>query len=113
MAGGGAVIAAAAAAHERRLQAIVDAFRLAGATAPARAQPLDQLGLERTAEVEELVTKRLLVPVEGAGAWYLSESAYIARRDAGPSRAVRILLVAIALAVVLAGAAIAFSFRVG
>ena len=110
---GGAVVAAAAAAHAKRLEAIVDAFRLAGATAAARARPLEELGIEPSTEVEELITRRVLVPVEGSGAWYLSESAYIARRDARSSRVVRILAFVIALAAIVAGAAIAFNTRVG
>ena len=110
---GGAVVAAAAAAHAKRLQAIVDAFRLAGATAPARAQTLEELGIGRSTEVEELITQRVLVPVQSSGAWYLSESAYIARRDARASRAVRILEFVVALAVIAAGAAIAYNYRVG
>jgi hypothetical protein len=51
--------------------------------------------------------------VQSSGAWYLSESAYIARRDAQSSRAVRILVFVIAIAAILAGAAIAFNYRVG
>ena len=104
---GGAVVAAAAAAHAQRIQEIVDAFRLAGATDPTRARSLEELGLAQTGALEELRRQGVVVPLSTSGPWYLSESAYIARRDARPSRAVRIAILAIAIAVILAGAGMA------
>jgi hypothetical protein len=105
---GGAVVAAAAAAHAKRVQTILDAFRVAGATAPERAQPLEQLGLERNTELEELIRHQVLVAASRADEWYLSESAYIARRDSATQSARRILAFVLALALALAIFAIAF-----
>jgi hypothetical protein len=109
---GGAVAAAAAAAHTKRVQMILDAFRVAGATAPERARPLEQLGLERSSELEDLIKHQVLVATSHGGAWYLSESAYIARRDSDASQTRRI--VAFALAVALVGAMLAIAvYRTG
>ena len=100
---GGAAVAAAAAAHRKRVQTILDAFRLADATAPDRARSLEQLGLERNDEVEEFIEQQVVVSVPRGGGWYLNESAYIAQRDAGNPQLRRVLLVvaaAIAAAIV-------------
>jgi hypothetical protein len=40
---GGAVVAAAAAAHAKRIQNVVDAFRLAEATSPDRSRALTEV----------------------------------------------------------------------
>jgi hypothetical protein len=110
---GGAVIAAAAAAHARRIQTIIDAFRLEGATAPERARAAEELGLERNNELEELIEQGVLVPVPSTGTLYLSESAYIARRTSRESLSRRTLLIVIGLVVIalVAVAVIASSAR--
>jgi hypothetical protein len=103
--GGGAVVAAAAAAHKRRLQVVIDAFRLADATAPDRAQSLDALGVVQNAEVDELTRDGVLVPGPDSDTWYLSERAYIDRREARSQRArgmMAILLVVVAILLGLA-----------
>jgi len=100
---GGAVVAAAAAARAKRVQTILDAFRIAGATAPERARSLEQLGLERNAELNELIEHQVLLPAPRESGWYLSESAYIARRDFTATQATRrIVAIALALAVIAA-----------
>ena len=80
--GGGAVIMLAVAARRRRMNVILDAFRLAGATAAERAQALDLMGLSTSRELDELSDSGILLPGSRVGTWYLSEAAYIARRDA-------------------------------
>jgi hypothetical protein len=105
---GGAVVAAAAAAHAKRKQDILDAFRLAGATAPERARPLAELGLAPNGEVEEFIKEGILVSAPRAGAWYLSEAAYVTRRDARGPRVARIIVMVFAIAIVLAAFALAF-----
>ena len=89
---GGAVIAAAAAAHTRRVRTLVDAFRLAGATAPERARTPESIGAARGAVFDELVRDGVLVAGPGAGTWYLGEAAYVARRDSRSARARRALV---------------------
>ncbi len=98
--GTGAMIAAAAAAKRRRTNAIVDAFRLADATAPTRAASTEGLGLGGSRELDDLVTSGVIVAGSRAGTWYLSEAAYVQRRDARPARALRVLaLVVLALTI--------------
>jgi hypothetical protein len=105
MGGGGAAVAAVAAAHQRRLQTIVDAFRLADATAPDRARSLAQLSLDpNQREMKDLIRDGVLRTGLTADRWYLSEERYIARRSAR-SRQARIamfvvLFLALALAIV-------------
>ena len=98
MAGGGAVVAIAAAAHARRVQEVTDAFRLAGATAPERAQSLAALGLTHAAAVDELARAGVLVAGPGRETWYLSEAAVVARRDAPVPRRMLVVLVIVLLA---------------
>ena len=94
------MIAATAAAKRRRTSAIVDAFRLAGATAPERAASTEGLGLRGSRELEDLVTNGVIVAGSRAGTWYLSEAAYVEHRDARPARALRVLaLVVLALTI--------------
>ena len=98
--GTGAVIAAAAAAKRRRTNAILDAFRLAGATVPERAASAEGLGLSGSREFDDLVTNGVIVAGSRAGTWYLSEAAYVEHRDAPPVRTLRVLaLVLLALTI--------------
>lgn len=94
-----AVMAASAAAAERRH---VDAFRVAGATSPERAQPIASLGLARD-EVLARLTARGIVREVARGAVYLDETALIALRDRKPPRA----LLVVALLLGLLGALLA------
>ena len=74
-------MAAAAAAHMRRLQKIVDAFRLADATAPDRARVLAELSLDpNQREMKELIRDGVVRNGFSANHWFLSEEGYIARR---------------------------------
>lgn len=98
MSGGGAVVAIAAAAHARRIREVTDAFRLAGATAPERARPLDALGVTQASAVDELARAGVLVPGPGPDTWYLSEAAVIARRDRRVPRRVLVVLVLLLVA---------------
>ena len=81
MAGGGAAVAAIAAARQRRIQEAVDAFRLGDATSPERARTLGELGLAETNEIQDLFVEGVLVPGQRQGTFYLSEAAYIERRN--------------------------------
>lgn len=97
--GGGAVVAIAAAARERRILEIVDAFRLAGATTPGRAQSSAALGVDTSrSEVQELIRLRVLTQTDATDRMYLDENAYIARRDARRDRA-RLLMLSVVLIV--------------
>jgi hypothetical protein len=110
MAGGGALVAVIAAAQAQRVREVMDAFRLADATAPDRAQTLDALGLAQAGDVEQLARQGVLVAGPRRGSWYLSEAAVVARRRAGsrPTRAMLIVLVLLlALGAVLVGVLVA------
>lgn len=99
-AGGGAVIGAMATARARRVRDVMDAFRLADATAPDRARSLDEIGIAAPAEVAMLSEAGIVLQDPRTGGWWLSERAYLAHRDQQPKKAVRTLLVFI-LAVLL------------
>jgi hypothetical protein len=103
MSGGGAVVAIVAAQQARRVREVMDAFRLAGATAPERARTLTALGVTHASEVAQLEGQGILVPGPGAGTWYLSEAAVVARRDRVPGPALKLVIVALALVAVLCG----------
>lgn len=77
----GAAAAAVIAARQRRIQEIVDAFRIADATAADRARTLDTIGLAHTGELQELIVEGVLMPGAREGTYYLSEVGYIYRRD--------------------------------
>jgi hypothetical protein len=111
MAGGGALVAIMAAAHAQRVQAVMDAFRLAGATAPERARSLAALGLTHTAEAAELANAGVLVRGPGRDSWYLSEAAVVARRKAGRHSHRTALLVLILLLVATGAVAVGMLLR--
>ena len=102
MSGGGALVAIMAAAHAQRVQAVTDAFRLAGATAPERARSLQALGVVHAAEAAELANAGVLVRGSGRDTWYLSEAAIVARRDAGARMSARALVLVVLLLAVVA-----------
>ena len=106
--GTGAVIAAAAAAKRRRTNAILDAFRLADATAPERAVSTESLGLSGSRELDDLVTSGVVVTGPRAGTWYLSEAAFVEQRDQRPARAMRVLSIVL-VALTILGAALLIS----
>ena len=104
--GAGAWIAIAAAARARRIAQVLDAFRVAGATAAERARPLEPLGLESDPELTTLARAGVLVHDTAMGGWWLDESAWIRHRDQRPPRkAVKLLLgfIAFMLALVAIG----------
>lgn len=105
---GGAVIVAAAAAQRRRLAEVVEAFRVAGATAPDRARPLDEALSGHGAELSHLAQAGVLV-ADADNWWYLDEVAYAnwqrTRRQVLSRRAMKVLalaLVVVAVFIVLA-----------
>jgi hypothetical protein len=100
---GGALVAIIAAQHAQRLREVMDAFRVAGATAPERARTLDALGVTHAREVAELEGQGVLVPGPGAGTWYLSEAAVVARRDRRPRGLVVATVALVAVLLVLIG----------
>ena len=77
----GAAVAAIAAARQRRIQEIVDAFRLGDATAADRAKSLDTLGLTHNGELQSLIVEGVLMPGAREGTYYLSEIGYIYKRE--------------------------------
>ena len=116
----GAMIAIhAAAAADAARAAIVDAFRLKGATAPERAVPLDQLGVTIDEKVlGELIDSAVIRGVDSRGrhtvigdeirppkAYYFDEVTFLANRDGKKQSAqVRTVLIGLALALALIGA---------
>ena len=103
--GGGALVAAEMAARKRRIQAVLDAFRLAGATSPERARTREQLGLGDSIELDQLYRTGVVLPGAEPDTWYLSEVAYVAHRGqvAGRRHIVVVVLIAIALFLVSLG----------
>jgi hypothetical protein len=77
----GAAAGAIIAARQRRIQEIVDVFRLGDATAPDRAKRLETLGLSHNSEVQSLIVEGILMPGAHEGTYYLSEIGYIYKRD--------------------------------
>ena len=98
---GGAVVAAMAAARAQRVRDVLDAFRLAGATAPDRALSLDEIGIAAPSEVAMLSEAGIVVQDPRTGGWWLSEQAYIAHRDQQPKKAIRVLVILIAITMVI------------
>lgn len=110
-AGGGAVVAIAAAARARRIQEIVDAFRLAGANTPERATTCEAVGVDTSQpELRELIRDGVLNQVAGTGRMYLDESAYIVRRDWRRDRAKLLLLTLVLIAAGMVGLGLFVSF---
>jgi hypothetical protein len=106
MAGGGALVAILVAARAQRLQAVTDAFRVAGATAPERARTLAALGVAQAEEVAELARVGVLVPGPERDRWYLSEAAVVARRAAGARSGSRTLVLILLLLAVVGAVAV-------
>lgn len=100
MGGGGAAVAAIAAARQRRIQEIVDAFRLGDATSAERARSLDTLGLAPTGELKELIVDGVLMPGAREGTYYLSEVGYISQRE-GKRRNLKALVLVLAIIAVI------------
>lgn len=94
----GAVVAAAVAARQRRIQEIVDAFRVTDSTAPGRSCTLASLGLSDSAEVHSLIVEGVLMPGTTEGTYYLSEVGYLSQRN---RKRVGLKAVVIALAIIL------------
>jgi hypothetical protein len=102
--GGGAVVAAAAAARKKRLEHILDGFRVADATAPERSRSLADIGLDQDAQMNELMRAGVVCGGHQRSTWYLNEAAFIAQRDSRARQALRIVLVAVlAVVVILVG----------
>ena len=97
--GGGATVAIVVAARARRVRDVLDAFRLADATAPSRAVPLEKLALggRHQPEIDTLARDGILVQDARGGGWWLDERAFVARRDRPTSRTVRVVLIVGAL----------------
>lgn len=73
------MIAVHAAQQQEAEAAVLDAFRLAGATAPERAQPLARLNLVHGDAITRL-EERGLLRATGRDRYYLDEAAVVARR---------------------------------
>jgi hypothetical protein len=100
MGAAGAVVAA----RQRRIQAIVDAFRLADATAADRARTLETIGLVPSGDLRELLVEGVLLPGAREGTYYLSEVGYISRRD--DRRGLKAVLIVVMILLVIAAAVI-------
>lgn len=83
-----AVAALAAQEHVQRLQAITDAFVRAGASAPAQARSLAELGVAHPAAADALARAGVLVRGPRPDTWYVDTVA-AAARDAAAARAAR------------------------
>jgi len=81
MAGGAGATAAIIAARQRRIQEIIDAFRLGDATSADRAKSLETLALTHNGEMQSLIVDGVLMPGAREGTYYLSEIGYISKRD--------------------------------
>jgi hypothetical protein len=98
----GAAVAVIAAAKQRRIQEIIDAFRLADATAADRGKTLETLGLTHNGELQDLIVEGVLMPGTRDGTYYLSEIGYIYKReDRRELKIVAIILIAMAIIGVL------------
>lgn len=97
------MIAVHAAQQQEAERSALDAFRLAGATAPERAQPLERLNLVHGDAITRL-EERGLLRTAGRHRYYLDEAAVIARRTGtSTSTAAWIIGGLLVLAVLLAG----------
>jgi hypothetical protein len=111
---GGAYVAIAASARARRMQKVVDAFRIADATSPERARGFDEVGVDRgQSVVDDLLHRAVLAPGRREGTFYVDERGYIAHRDERRRRArlAMLLMVVIALGVMGAGLLAALGAR--
>ncbi len=116
MSGGAVIAAAAAAARREAIARVLDAFRVAGATAPDRGRSLESLGLVSAGPLEVLQTTGVLKAGTTPDGWYLDEAAYVAQRDGtapGRSRRKMIMLVVIAVLVAVLLVAVAVMTRGG
>ena len=97
-----AIVAAAAAAHRKRLETVLDSYRLAGATSLDRAQSLSAMGLEPSEWVVELRESGVLKRGPKPESWFLDELASVVRRDATSDRGRFILRVVVGVLVIVA-----------
>jgi hypothetical protein len=109
--GAGGVVVIAAAAHRKRLQQVIDRFRVAEATAPDRARILSELGVADSGELDELIDADVIRSGTAPDTWFLDEAAYIAKRDAPVSRTGRVVAAFAALIVVMAAVMLGFVLR--
>jgi hypothetical protein len=99
MAAGGGAVGAIIAAKQLRVQRVVDAFRLADATAPDRARRLEDLGLVDGNETRDLIVEAVLLPGPRDGTYYLSEAGMIYRRDDRKGLKALIIVMLVVLAI--------------
>ena len=111
--GGGAIIAVAAAARQRRLDNILDAYRLAQATSIARAQSLHALGLEPNNWVDGLRESGILRPGAAPDTWYLDEAANTANRNTRLERRRRVVRIAVGVSALAAVGGALLAYLVG
>lgn len=100
-----AIIAAQAAARRNADTALLDAFRLADATAPDRAQTPARLGIEPGEAFVRLVDAGLLRDA-GRGRYWLDEAAVVASRQAAARRVPPPGLILVVGLLLLAGLAV-------
>ena len=105
--GGGAVVAVMAAARQKRILAIVDAFRAAGATEADRATTFDALEIDPDwRETRELVDDTVLLRGGAPNRWYLSEINYVDYSETRERRTQMALMIVMLLALAAAVLAI-------
>lgn len=109
--GGGAAVAAIAAARARQVREVLDAYRLAGATAREHAKAPGALGVgDHDRIINELVSAGVLVDTAG-GALFLSERGYIDYRDRSNTRRKTAVVLVLLLAAILLGLGVFMSTR--
>ncbi|MES2521663.1 MAG: hypothetical protein V4617_03110 [Gemmatimonadota bacterium] len=110
-----AVAAIAAREHAQRVQAITDAFIRAGATAPAQARTLADLGVEHADAANALARAGVLVRGAHADTWYVDAAAAASRRatDVRGAQRRRATIMVGGLVGVLVAAALAWLIKGG
>ncbi len=102
-----AMDAAQAAGLREEEERLIDAFRVAGAVSPERAQSLAQLDISRTETFNRIETDRVLRLV-GRNLYYLDEAAIVAKQDATTSGPASRRLVIVALLTVVVAVLVAY-----
>ena len=96
----GSIVPIIIAAHAAAVRRVLEAFRVAGATAPDRARPPDALGIKRDGTFAELEKAGVLRAGHAPGTYYLDEVAHAARYSMRTRRKKIVLLILLLLVLV-------------
>jgi hypothetical protein len=105
----GSIIPIIVAAHAAKVRRLLEAFRVAGATAPERARTLDALGVVPDGTLADFKEAGIIRPGPGAGTWYLDEGAHAAR-TASHTRGTKVVLLVL-LAILIVGLVVLLTVR--